>query len=158
MSEAKSLKRPMDLSGEWRLKKVEGDLDQFFKDMGYSYLVRKAAALVMLALRKTEIITMNAFKFQCTSAFHLGDIITSLQKSTLVVGGTEVVLYSTISGGIGAFIPIKGRREGKLLSTLEIAVRSHGGNSLLGRDPQSFRSVYFPVKSIIDGDTCELFY
>jgi splicing factor 3B subunit 3 len=33
--------------------------------------------------------------------FHLGDVVTSLQKTSLVPGGAEVLLYTTIMGSIG---------------------------------------------------------
>lgn len=114
MSEAKSLKRPMDLSGEWRLKKVEGDLDQFFKDMGYSYLIRKAAALVMLALRKTEIITMDAFKFQC---FEKGGSVSNplhRQEFELKMGGNMISWIDPT----GAVVDLRARWEDGTKQTL----------------------------------------
>ena len=34
--------------------------------------------------------------------FHVGDMVTSLQRATLQPGGREVLLYATIMGNIGA--------------------------------------------------------
>lgn len=34
--------------------------------------------------------------------FHVGDLLTAIQRCTLQPGGQEVLLYSTISGAIGA--------------------------------------------------------
>jgi splicing factor 3B subunit 3 len=36
--------------------------------------------------------------------FHVGDIITSLQQCALQPGGTDVILYSTLMGGIGTLV------------------------------------------------------
>lgn len=41
--------------------------------------------------------------------FHVGEVVTSLQRTTLVPGGAEVLLYSTINGSIGALLPFKSR-------------------------------------------------
>jgi len=37
--------------------------------------------------------------------YHVGEIVTSIKKVPLVTGGAEVLLYSTIMGGIGIFVP-----------------------------------------------------
>lgn len=40
-------------------------------------------------------------KLHNVASFHLGDIVTSLQKGSLVSGGQEAIIYSTLMGGIG---------------------------------------------------------
>ena len=37
--------------------------------------------------------------------FHVGDIVTSLERAILQPGGREVLLYATIMGGIGKLWP-----------------------------------------------------
>ena len=37
--------------------------------------------------------------------FHIGEIVTSLQKATLIPGGSESLVYTTLSGGIGMLVP-----------------------------------------------------
>lgn len=37
--------------------------------------------------------------------FHIGEVITSLQKTTLIPGGSESLVYTTLSGGIGMLVP-----------------------------------------------------
>ena len=37
--------------------------------------------------------------------FHVGDLVTSLQRGTLQPGGQEVLVYATIMGGIGDRCP-----------------------------------------------------
>ena len=37
--------------------------------------------------------------------FHVGEVVTSLQKATLIPGGSESLVYTTLSGGIGMLVP-----------------------------------------------------
>lgn len=37
--------------------------------------------------------------------FHVGEVITSLQKATLIPGGSESLVYTTLSGAVGMLIP-----------------------------------------------------
>ena len=39
------------------------------------------------------------------SNFHVGELVTSLQKATLIPGGSEALVYTTLSGGIGMLVP-----------------------------------------------------
>lgn len=39
------------------------------------------------------------------SNFHVGEVVTSLQKSTLIPGGSESLVYTTLSGSIGILVP-----------------------------------------------------
>ncbi len=39
----------------------------------------------------------------CT--FYLGETITSLQKTTLIPGGSDALVYTTLSGSIGMLVP-----------------------------------------------------
>lgn len=41
--------------------------------------------------------------------FHLGDTITALSRAVMQPGGSEVLLYSTISGGVGTFFPFQSK-------------------------------------------------
>lgn len=46
-------------------------------------------------------------RFSCQ--FHVGEVVSSLRRTTLVPGGAEVLLYTTINGSIGALLPFKSR-------------------------------------------------
>ncbi|KAF9623834.1 hypothetical protein IFM89_005419 [Coptis chinensis] len=59
--------------------------------------------------------------------FHVGDTITCLEKTSLILGGHDCIVYGT----------------------------EHP--PLCGRDHLAYRSAYFPVKNVIDGDLCEQF-
>jgi splicing factor 3B subunit 3 len=98
----------------------------------------------------------------------------------LVAGGKDVLVYTTISGSIGALIPFQTKDDIEFMSTLEMVNRAWKiqltrrgadcdgaslpyqhmrtlGVSLTGRDHLSYRSYYVPVKSVVDGDLCEAF-
>ncbi|XP_048747957.1 splicing factor 3B subunit 3-like [Ostrea edulis] len=88
--------------------------------------------------------------------FHLGEIVTSLQKATLIPGGSESLVYTTLSGGIGMLVAFTSHEDHDFFQHLEMYMRTEHP-PLCGRDHLSFRSYYFPVKSVIDGDLCEMF-
>ncbi|KAK5795226.1 Splicing factor 3B subunit 3 [Gossypium arboreum] len=88
--------------------------------------------------------------------FHVGDVVTSLQKASLIPGGGECVLYGTVMGSLGALLPFTSRDDVDFFSHLEMHMRQEHP-PLCGRDHMAYRSAYFPVKDVIDGDLCEQF-
>jgi len=97
-----------------------------------------------------------AHKLQPLINFHVGDIITSIQKTSLSSFGSEVLIYCTINGSIGIFLPIGSKEDVDFISHLEMFLRQEN-ISLCGRDHLSYRSSFFPVKNVLDGDLCEQF-
>eukprot|EP00211_Chloroparvula_japonica_P000395 CAMPEP_0119132890 /NCGR_PEP_ID=MMETSP1310-20130426/12524_1 /TAXON_ID=464262 /ORGANISM="Genus nov. species nov., Strain RCC2339" /LENGTH=1215 /DNA_ID=CAMNT_0007123557 /DNA_START=66 /DNA_END=3713 /DNA_ORIENTATION=+ len=95
-------------------------------------------------------------KLQTIASFHVGEVLTGMQKTSLTPGGSEVVLYTTILGAIGAFLPFASREDVDFFQHLEMHMRSEFP-PLCGRDHLAFRSSYVPVKDAIDGDLCEQF-
>uniref|UniRef100_A0A1I8G4E5 Splicing factor 3B subunit 3 n=1 Tax=Macrostomum lignano TaxID=282301 RepID=A0A1I8G4E5_9PLAT len=91
---------------------------------------------------------------ECT--FHVGEALSSLRKTSLVPGGNDCLLYTTISGSVGIALPLASKEEHDLFQHLELHLRSQH-LSLLGRDHLQFRSMYFPNRRVIDGDLCEMF-
>ena len=51
------------------------------------------------------ILYLNAFQCDTICNFHVGEVITSLQKTTLIPGGSESLVYTTLSGAIGMLVP-----------------------------------------------------
>eukprot|EP01029_Cantina_marsupialis_P031672 TRINITY_DN9195_c0_g1_i1.p1 TRINITY_DN9195_c0_g1~~TRINITY_DN9195_c0_g1_i1.p1 ORF type:complete len:1219 (-),score=407.38 TRINITY_DN9195_c0_g1_i1:149-3805(-) len=96
------------------------------------------------------------YKFETLINYNVGSCITSIQKTTLALGGREVILYSTIEGTIGALVPVKSLEDMDFFSQLEMHIRNTD-HSLVGREHTSFRSAYYPVKGVIDGDLCDFF-
>ncbi|KAI0229654.1 Splicing factor 3B subunit 3 [Lamellibrachia satsuma] len=95
-------------------------------------------------------------KSDVMSNFHVGEVVTSLQKSTLIPGGSESLVYTTLSGSIGILVPFTSHEDHDFFQHLEMHMRSELP-PLCGRDHLAFRSYYFPVKNSIDGDLCEMY-
>ncbi|KAI9166718.1 Pre-mRNA-splicing factor rse1 [Paramyrothecium foliicola] len=86
--------------------------------------------------------------------FYTQDIPTSITKTSLVVGGQDILLWSGIMGTIGVFIPFISREDTDFFQSLEQHLRAEDP-PLAGRDHLMYRSYYAPVKGVIDGDLCE---
>lgn len=97
-----------------------------------------------------------AFKLQTLINFHVGETVNAMAKAPLFAGGTEVLIYSTLMGALGVFLPFVSREDVDFFSHLEMHMRSELP-PLCGRDHLAYRSYYFPVKDVIDGDLCEQF-
>ncbi|XP_067136925.1 splicing factor 3B subunit 3 [Centruroides vittatus] len=95
-------------------------------------------------------------KAEVIANFHVGEIVLSLQKATLIPGGSESLVYTTLSGTVGVLVPFTSHEDHDFFQHLEMHMRSENP-PLCGRDHLSFRSYYFPVKNVIDGDLCEQF-
>ncbi|GAA6062045.1 hypothetical protein JCM10212_005030 [Sporobolomyces blumeae] len=88
--------------------------------------------------------------------YHIGDIVTSIQKVSLVAGGRDVLLYTGLMGTVGMLVPFVSTEDVDFFSTLEMHLRSEAP-SLVGRDHLAYRSAYAPVKAVVDGDLCNVF-
>ncbi|KAG6877888.1 pre-mRNA-splicing factor rse1 [Termitomyces sp. T159_Od127] len=95
-------------------------------------------------------------KTRLLTHYHVGDIVTSIHKVSLVAGGREVLLYTGLHGTIGILIPFISKEDVDFFSTLEQHMRTEQ-SSLVGRDQLSFRGYYVPVKATVDGDLCETY-
>ena len=60
-------------------------------------------------------------------------------------GGKECILYGTVMGAVGAFLPFASREDVDFFSHLEMHLRQEQP-PLCGRDHMAYRSAYFPVK------------
>lgn len=79
--------------------------------------------------------------------FHVGDVVTSLQKASLIPGGGECLIYGTVMGSVGALLAFTSREDVDFFSHLEMHLRQEHP-PLCGRDHMAYRSAYFPVKVI----------
>lgn len=95
-------------------------------------------------------------KAENVATFHIGEIVTSIKRTPLTIGRAECILYTTVSGSIGALIPFTLKEDFEFFQTLEMQMRAEDP-PLCGRDHLAFSSSYFPIKNIIDGDMCERF-
>jgi splicing factor 3B subunit 3 len=88
-----------------------------------------------------------------------GDIPTSIQKTSLVAGGRDVIFWTGLQGTLGMLVPFVSREDVDFFQSLEMQLTSTTGNPpLLGRDHLMYRSYYAPSKGTIDGDLCETFF
>ncbi len=83
-------------------------------------------------------------------------MVTSVTKTSMLPGAREILIYTTLHGGVGMFIPFVSKDDKEFFTTLELAMRKERP-PLCGRDHLMYRSFYFPVKGTIDGDICELY-
>ncbi|KIL68220.1 hypothetical protein M378DRAFT_158762 [Amanita muscaria Koide BX008] len=95
-------------------------------------------------------------KTKMLAHFHVGDLVTSIHKVSLVAGGREVLLYTGLHGTIGILVPFVSKEDVDFISTLEQHLRSEQ-LSLIGRDHLTWRGYYVPVKGVVDGDLCEMY-
>ena len=95
-------------------------------------------------------------KLSTICAFFLGESITSLNRTTLLSGGSEVMIYSTLLGTIGILIPITSRSDIEFFQLLEMTLRDEIP-PLSGRVHVRYRGSFSPVNNTIDGDLCELY-
>ncbi|KAG0729789.1 Splicing factor 3B subunit 3 [Chionoecetes opilio] len=84
-------------------------------------------------------------KAEVVANFHVGETINTLEKATLIPGGSESLVYTTLSGTVGVLVPFTSREDHELFQNLEMHMRSEHP-PLCGRDHLSFRSYFFPVK------------
>ncbi|KAL5604474.1 hypothetical protein BROUX41_002443 [Berkeleyomyces rouxiae] len=95
-------------------------------------------------------------RLSCMVHFYTQDPPTSICKTSLVVGGQDVVLWSGLMGTIGVFIPFVSREDVDFFQSLETHMRTEDP-PLTGRDHLIYRGYYVPAKGVIDGDLCERF-
>lgn len=84
-------------------------------------------------------------KSENIATLHIGEIIMSMQKATLIPGGSESLLYATLSGAVGALVSFTSREDYDFFQHLEMHMRNENP-PLCGRDHISYRSYYYPVK------------
>lgn len=84
------------------------------------------------------------------------DIPISIQKTTLVPGGQEIIFWAGLQGTLGIFVPFVDREDVEFFVSLEGHLRADD-SPLAGRDHLMYRSYYVPVKGCVDGDLCERF-
>lgn len=97
-----------------------------------------------------------ANKTDLLAHYNVGSIVTSLTKVSVAPGGRDVIMYTTISGAVGALIPFISNDDVEFMTTLEMHLRSLN-TSLVGRDHLAYRGYYAAVKAVVDGDLCESF-
>jgi splicing factor 3B subunit 3 len=86
--------------------------------------------------------------------FFAQDIPKSIQKTALVAGGRDVLLWAGLQGTIGILVPFVSREDANFFQELEAELRKED-KPIAGRDHLIYRSYYAPAKGVIDGDLVE---
>lgn len=89
--------------------------------------------------------------------FYSQDIPTSLQKCQLVAGGRDILVWTGFQGTVGMLVPFISREDVDFFQSLEMQLAAQHP-PLAGRDHLIYRSYYAPVKGVIDGDLCEMYF
>ncbi|KAI9487668.1 MAG: CPSF A subunit region-domain-containing protein [Benjaminiella poitrasii] len=95
-------------------------------------------------------------KIENLCEYFTGDIISSIHRTTLLSGGREVLLTTSLLGSISIYVPFLSKEDVDFFQMLEMHMRAEAP-PLAGRDHLLYRSYYTPVRSVIDGDLCEQF-
>lgn len=77
-----------------------------------------------------------AHKTSMLAHYHVGGIVTSITKTTLVAGGRDVLLYTTLNGSVGVLVPFTSKDDIEFMSTLEM---------VSAVDPRLWGSGSFPL-------------
>lgn len=86
----------------------------------------------------------------------MGEVVTSIEKIQFSTSHREIIVYSTINGGIYALYPFGTREEIDFFTHLELYMKNLSA-ALGGRDHHMYRSYYTPCKAVVDGELCEMF-
>lgn len=89
--------------------------------------------------------------------YYTGDLPMSIQKTRLVSGGEDVVVWTGLGGTIGVLIPIKLRSTFNQMQGIVDGILARTG-TLLGRDHLSYRGYYDARKGMVDGDMMERYF
>lgn len=84
-------------------------------------------------------------KLEMMASYYVGEVITSVCKTSLLNTSNEVILFSTVSGSIGALLPFDSKEDMDFFVHLEMYMRIES-EPLSGRDHLCYRSLYSPVK------------
>jgi len=82
---------------------------------------------------------------------HVGEVVTGMKRASLISGGQEAVIYTTITGKIGALLPLKNKDDVEFFTALQSKVGA-AAKRPVGRDFAKYRGLYAPVKKVVDGD------
>jgi splicing factor 3B subunit 3 len=90
-------------------------------------------------------------KLNLMAHYYLGEAATSITKTSLVTGGPEILLVTTITGALYGLLALENKDDIGFYQHLEMFMRQEFA-SAVGRDHLSYRSYFAPVKSVVDGE------
>lgn len=95
---------------------------------------------------ETGFLNGAAYKMDQLCNYFYGEVITTMQKTSLTHGTTnECIVFGTSMGSIGVFLPFETKEDVDLFVHLEMYLRIEA-LPLCGRDHMMFRSFHGPVR------------
>ncbi len=85
--------------------------------------------------------------------FYVGSTVSTIEKSKLSPLGKQVIIYGTITGTIGIFIPFLSSKNAQFNDALQYYLPNKF-KSLSGQQHILYRSKYTPSKNCTDSDYC----
>jgi len=77
------------------------------------------------------------------ASFFVGETVTKLIKAPINPGGADTLIYTTVLGKVGTFVPFLNMADTNFFGNLELQMRVENP-PLAGRDQLAFRSYFFP--------------
>lgn len=122
-------------------------------------------------LQEKEYLMGAPHKTELLAHYHVGDVVTSMAKVSLVAGGRDVLVYTGLMGTVGVLVPFVSGEDVDFFTTLEMHMRTEApsligpccpssdtcADIVAGRDHLAYRGAYAPVKGVVDGDLCNQF-
>lgn len=99
----------------------------------------------------------TANRLELMAHVYAQDIPSSLHKAQLVAGGRDILMYTGFQGTVGILVPFISREDVDFFQNLEMQLAAQTP-PLAGRDHLIYRGYYAPVKGVIDGDLCEMYF
>lgn len=111
------------------------------------------------------------YKLSVEACIHVGSAVIGLESGSLTAGSfqsipgmntdldtdaDQAIIYSTVNGGIGVLAPLRTRGDADFVRSVETELRKRF-RSVCGREHTAYRSSFYPVKNVFDGDLCENF-
>ncbi|CAN8069477.1 unnamed protein product [Agarophyton chilense] len=102
------------------------------------------------------------------ACIHVGAIVVSLTlgrvngRTALEIGPQgddeeqqDAIIYATMDGAVGVLIPIAAWNEAEFVRLVEHEMRGRY-RTICGRDHLAYRSSFYALKNVVDGDLCEM--
>ena len=99
----------------------------------------------------------TANRLELMAHVYAQDIPTSVHKAQLVPGGRDILMWTGFQGTVGILVPFISREDVDFFQNLEMQLAAQTP-PLAGRDHLIYRGYYAPVKGVIDGDLCEMYF
>ena len=89
-------------------------------------------------------------KAECIAVTHIGETIVSLTKAALIPGGSDSLVYTTLSGTVGMVVPFTSNEDHDFFQHLEMHMRGENP-PMCGRYADYRHHSYYPIHANLSG-------